>query len=444
MTNVLNVSITPHREYLPADADLQRLFVMLKMRPAKEIIKAKPTTAFAIVVDTSGSMDDRVLSGKTKREIVITSLLGLIKSGNATAKDHISLIQFDETASIIIGLTSATETQKLEHAINQLRGFSGGTNMEKGLRLALQTLADRPMTNRRVLLFTDGQTFDEDQCLELVNEFAASNIPITALGVGSDFNEDLLNRLSDAAGGRTFHIVTDNASGAQVAIADLPAKVAEELSLAQDEVITNLMLSAKMVQGVELSRIMRAYPSFTEFSIERLPCAIGNASASDETTFILEFNIGSRPASRIRIAQIGITYNVPGENRKGELPPQDLVVQFMAGDSFAVQVDPDVMHYVQQCNLDKIVKEATLVAEADPQKAEQLLENARRMSQRVGNLAMDHSLSSAQDELRKTRQISSSTRKTIKMGSKGKTVKMDGGIDELLLSEEEIQKASGT
>ncbi|MFZ4558488.1 MAG: VWA domain-containing protein, partial [Pseudanabaena sp.] len=51
-------------------------------------------------------------------------------------------------------------------------------------------------------------------------------------------------------------------------------------------------------------------------------------------------------------------------------------------------------------------------------------------------------LSSAQDELRKTRNISSGTRKTIKMGSKGKTVKMAGGFDEdPLISEEEIQRA---
>ncbi|OYQ65078.1 hypothetical protein B9G53_08790 [Pseudanabaena sp. SR411] len=445
MSNVPNVLITPHRDYLPADSNEQRLFVMLKIPPAKEVSKARPTTSFVIVVDTSGSMDDRVAIGKkTKREIVIESLLGLIKTGKVSEKDSIALIQFDETASRIIDLTPATETAKLENAINQLRGFSGGTHMRKGLQLALQTLVDRPMSNQRVLLFTDGQAFDEEDCLALVNEFASKNIPITALGVGNDFNEDLLNRLSDAAGGRTFHVVMDNASGAQVAIDDLPAKVAEELSLAQDEVLTNLVLSAKTVQGVELCRIMRAYPSFTEFSLEKLPCAIGNASASDETIFILEFNIGSRPASRIRIAQVGITYNVPGENRKGELPPQALVVQFMAGDSFAVEVDPDVMHYVQQCNLDKIVNEATRVAESDPQRAEQLLENARRMTQRVGNVAMELSLSSAQDELRKTRQISSSTRKTIKMGSKGKTVKMEGGINELLLSEEEIQKASGT
>jgi Ca-activated chloride channel family protein len=64
------------------------------------------------------------------------------------------------------------------------------------------------------------------------------------------------------------------------------------------------------------------------------------------------------------------------------------------------------------------------------------------MTQNVGNTSLSESLSSAQDELRKTRNISSGTRKTIKMGSKGKTVKMAGGFDEdPLISEEEIQRA---
>ncbi len=42
------------------------------------------------------------------------------------------------------------------------------------------------------------------------------------------------------------------------------------------------------------------------------------------------------------------------------------------------------------------------------------------MTQRIGNDRMTKSLADAQSELRKTRKISSSTRKTVKMGAKGK------------------------
>jgi len=462
---MLNVTLTPHREFLPADADSQKLFVMLKLRPTKQVASSRPPTTFAFVIDTSGSMNEVVtgdsqptgrtyeadgqdwmeVSGagvKTKIEIVIESLQALMRSGKLSERERVAIVQFDDSASTVIGLTPATEVRKLEEALARLKEFSGGTLMGRGLRQALNVLRHQQMTSSRAILFTDGQTFDEEECRELAGEFAASNIPITALGVG-DFNEDLLNHLSDATGGRPFHIVTENAIGGAVLITDLPDKIAEEFTLAQQEVIVNLAAIVKTVKGVKLTRLVRAYPSQAEFTLEREPYPIGNAAANDETIFILEFTIEKRPASRIRIAQLGLTYDVPGQNRRGELPPQDLVVQFVAGQSFAAQVDKEVMDYVQQCNIAQIVAEATQIAEQNPQRADELLETARRMTKRIGNETMTESIAVAQDELRKTRQISSGTRKTVKMGSKGKTVKMGGDINDEL-SDEQIRKISGT
>ena len=460
---MLNVSITPHREFLPANAPEQKLFLMLKLRPTKQAASASPSTAFAFAIDTSGSMNEVVVGetkptgeiremdgqdwqivtgGKTKRDIVIESLTYLVDSGRLSDRDRVAIVQFDDQASTVIGLTPATEVQDLKAAIAKLRDFSGGTRMGRGMRETLSLLADRTMTCRRALIFTDGQTFDEDACKELAREFGDRNIPITALGVG-DFNEDLLNELSDVTGGRPFHVVAENAVGAAVAIADLPNKIIEEFTIAQQEVINNLALSVKTVQGVRLTRVMRAYPSQAEFSLDRDPVPIGNAVANDDTIFILELTIDSRNASRVRIAQLGLTYEIPGQNQLGELPPQNAIVQFMAGESFTAQVDPDVMAYVQQCNIVQMIDNATRIADRNPQQAQELLQTAHRITRQIGNETIAQSLTVAQDELRKTRNISAETRKTIKMGSKSKTVKISQDINEEF-SEEEIRKASGT
>ncbi|NEQ86397.1 MAG: VWA domain-containing protein, partial [Moorea sp. SIO2I5] len=193
----------------------------------------------------------------------------------------------------------------------------------------------------------------------------------------------------------------------------------------------------------KLTRVVRAYPDQAEFPLIQDPYLIGTAIANDETVFILEFSIDSHSSSRVRIAQLGLTYDIPGQNRRGELPPQNLVVQFVAGQSGAAQVDPEVMGYVQQCNISQLVTQATRVADSNPEEAGKLLDTARRMTVRIGNQAMLDSLNQAQDELRKTRKISSGTRKTIKMGSKGKTIKMSGDIN-TELSEEQIRNLSGT
>ncbi len=461
---MLNVAITPHREFMPADNAGQKLFLMLKLRPTKDIAALRPPTTFAFIIDTSGSMYEvvagesqptgktyiqdgneyeEVAGGKSKIDIVMESLLALVRSGRLDGSDRVAIVQFDDKASEVISLTPATQVSQLENAIQHLRDFSGGTRMGLGLQRALNLLSGQEMTVRRTLLFTDGQTFDEDQCREIVSEFTKNNIPITALGVGEEFNEDLLSHLSDSTGGSCFYLVSGNAVGTQVSILDLPNKIIEEYSQAQQEVITNLALTVKTVKGVQLTRLVRAYPTQAEFPLTQEPYLIGNAAANDETIFILEFNMDSRPASRVRIAQLGLTYDVPGQNRRGELPPQNLVVQFVAAQAGAAQVDQEVMSYVQQCNISNLVNQATKIAERDPQRAGEILETARRMTVRIGNQELSESLNGAQEELRKTRKISAGTRKTVKMGAKGKTVKMGGDINDEL-SEEKMRELTGT
>jgi Ca-activated chloride channel family protein len=441
MVNQLNVSITPHREFLPADTNAQKLFLMLKLRPTKDVAESRPPTAFAFVIDTSGSMYEAV-SGQPKIDIVIESLLALVRSGKLGASDRIAIIQFNETASQLIGLTSATQIHQLESAIAQLRNFSGGTCMGLGLEKALRTLETQELTVKRTLLFTDGQTFDENDCRAIASDFATKNIPITALGVGDEFNEDLLTHLSDSTGGTLSYIVPGKALGTQVSILDLPDQIIAEYSQAQQEVITNLALRVKTVPGVELTRIVRAYPTPAEFPLTQPPCPIGNASANDDTIFIVELSIASRPTSRVRLAQLGLTYDVPGQKIRGEFPPQNLVVQFIAGQGGATQVNQEVMDYLQQSNISQLVGQATKIAENNPQKAEELLETARRMTLRLGNEAMTASLNSAQEELRQTRKISGGTRKTVKMGAKGKTVKMGGDINDQV-SEDQMRELTG-
>jgi Ca-activated chloride channel family protein len=258
-----------------------------------------------------------------------------------------------------------------------------------------------------------------------------------------EFNENLLTDISGKTGGHCRHIVPGTASGNDVSITDLPNLLLADYQQAQQEVINNLVLSLKTVQGVKLLRVTRVYPDLAEFSLNQAPYPIGAAKAKDETIFILEFAIDSRPSSKIRLAQLGLTYDIPGLNRRGELLPQNVVVQFVPGQGGTAQVDQEVMGYVQQRNISQLVDDATRMAESNPQQAEKLLETARRITVQIGNDAMLESLNEGIEELRKTRQISSGTRKTVKMGSRGKTVKMGDDLNDDL-SEETIRKLTGT
>jgi Ca-activated chloride channel homolog len=370
------------------------------------------------------------------------SLRKLINSGCLTERDRLALIQFDSNASVLIGLTPATQIGQIEAAINQLTNFSGGTCLGLGMEAMRSLLSDRSMTSRQALIFTDGHTIGEDDCLNLATQFADSNIPITALGIGA-FNENFLVELSDKTGGKCGHVVAGTAIGSQISIDDLPNYIIAAYQQAQDDVINNIKLNIKTVKGIELLKIARVYPDRAEYQLTNQPYPLGNAKKGDDTIYILEFSIDSRSSSRTRIAQIGLTYDIPGLNRQGELPPENVIVQFVPKEGSSAQVDPEVMGYVQQRNLIQLVEDATRVADSDPNKAEQLLETARRMTVKIGDKNMLASLNQASDELRKTQKISADTRKTVKIGTRGKTVKMTNDVNELL-STDAIRDRTGT
>lgn len=464
LTQPLKVVITPHREFLAADTANQKLFIMLKLRPTKEVANTRPSTAVSLLIDTSGSMYEivsgnaqatgnfittdgnqyrEVIGGKSKIDIVIESLNNLIDSGLLNQQDRICLIQFDDKASTLIGLTPATQKQDIKNAIARLKEFSGGTCMGKGMEEALEILKQQSMTSRRALIFTDGQTFDEFECQELSNQFSSNGISITALGIG-EYNEDLLVNLSDTTGGRVHHVVTEEAKGMQVSVDNVPQTIFDEYLQAQQEVINNLAMNVKTVKGVELNRITRVYPDQAEFPLLQPPYHIGSAMGNDETIFILEFDVDSRASSRVRVAQLGLTYDVPAQNRRGELLPQNIVVQFLVGQGATASVDQEVMGYVSQRNISQLIDDATKIAEQNPELAEQKMETARRLTVKIGNQDMLESLNEGIIELRKTRKISSGTRKTVKMGSKGKTVKMSTTDLDEGLSDEQIRQLTGT
>ena len=56
------------------------------------------------------------------------------------------------------------------------------------------------------MLLTDGQTENENECLMRADDAGRMGVPITALGVGKDWNEDLLIDMANRSGGTADYI----------------------------------------------------------------------------------------------------------------------------------------------------------------------------------------------------------------------------------------------
>ena len=467
---MLNLALRPHRVALKSGStDEQKLFAMLKLMPKGELAEARPPLAFALVIDTSGSMREFADRERAEAMIVSSGLTGqpgfwgegsikcydlglptkldqaieaahaLVDDDRLIAKDQIAVLHFDDDAKTLLPLTMLSQKHSIHLAIESLRQFSGGTHIAKGLRYALQELKNLPpQTAKRVLLLTDGQAHDESECRPLAGQLAELNTPVIAITIGVEPNTDLIRDLAEISQGRPYEL--------KQMMVDLGKVLNEEVGSSVREVVTNLQATVSTVKGVRLTAMTRVYPSLAEVAASGSAYRLGNIATGDYTVFILEFSVSgiARPPSRVRIAQLGLTGHVPGLGRREELPPQDLFVAFTEDERQVSEVDAEVLGYVQQKNLDRMVQDAVKVAGTDAAKARQTLQAAVGMTQRIGNSAMTRILQDALNELTQSGTISVGTRKTVALGGRTKTVKTGATVPlEGVPSTEDIRKMTG-
>jgi len=456
---MLQMTAKPHRAFLRANAGPQKLFVMLKLLPSLEAAKTRPHVNLAVVMDTSGSMREpapgadvravptdpvtvdgktynATFEGSTKLDVAMSAVRRLIESPNLGEGDLITLIQFDDDSKVVAQGDPVRDRATLLAGIDQLAEFSGGTQMGKGLRSAVDALDDDDTVARKVLLLTDGLAVDEEECRAAAGALAELRSPIVALGVGEEYNEDLLSDVCSISLGTPYDLRD---------MTGLPELFETELGSTANQVVSDVRMTLRTVRGVALASATRAYPSLSDIDITRDPVVLGNIEAGDHTVFVLELDVPERPPVRARIGQVGITYLVPAQGYRGEIDIQDLVIEFTDDEALTAQVDAEVMGYVQQRNVDNLVRQATEQAKTNPEQASKTLQVARSMTQRLGNRSMTQALGRAEDELKSSGTIAVGTRKTIKLGARSKTVKADGPDQVLdnLPTEEEIKRLTG-
>ena len=133
---MLNVVFKPHRTHLKAGtADVQKVFAMLQLIPKPEVAQARPPLALALVIDTSGSMQEYAdqqraqeeiqrqgmqgqqqatgdgsyqvfdLSLETKLDQAIAAAYALIDDIRLSPGDQVAVIHFDDAAHPLLRLT---------------------------------------------------------------------------------------------------------------------------------------------------------------------------------------------------------------------------------------------------------------------------------------------------------------------------------------------------
>ena len=162
-------------------------------------------------VDPEGHNDDW---NKSKMQVACEAIVGLLS--HLREDDRLGIVLFEEDASVMEELTLVRKKNmvELERRILDIRD-TGGTNMDAGMQQGTQMLqafkdADPTIYENRLLFLTDAQPnrgcISEEGLLGQVQANSENHIYTTFIGIGVDFNSDLVERISKTRGANYYSV----------------------------------------------------------------------------------------------------------------------------------------------------------------------------------------------------------------------------------------------
>lgn len=172
--------------------------VVLTLQAPDVVGEPRRPVHLALVVDTSGSMAARgKMEAARQAAGELVELLG--------PQDTLSLVTFDDRARVLAAPTPGTDAAALRATVHGLRP-GGGTNLHDGIEAGVRLVSAAGLDGtRRVLVLSDGNATVGRTTAPDLRRAAASGlgdgVSVSALGLGLDYNEELLGALADAGGG---------------------------------------------------------------------------------------------------------------------------------------------------------------------------------------------------------------------------------------------------
>ncbi len=191
------------REVIPAGQDQTVVIKVTLDTDAAPERSERPPVNLAVVLDRSGSMSGHKI--ERAKDAAIAALRRL------SANDIFSLVIYDHNVETIVPAQSAANTEWIE---SRIRGIRPGGNtalfggVSQGAAEIRKHLEGRYV--HRMILLSDGLANTGPSSPADLGRLGASllkeGISVTTVGVGTDYNEDLMARLAQRSDGNTYFV----------------------------------------------------------------------------------------------------------------------------------------------------------------------------------------------------------------------------------------------
>jgi Ca-activated chloride channel family protein len=226
-------------------------------------------------------------------------------------EDSLAVVAFNDRAEVVLPTASGLNRIQAKAKVASIIAM-GGTEILQGLQAGIEEVEKRlgQQVTNHVILLTDGQTYgDEEDCLAEARLAGARRIGITAMGIGEDWNDTLLDEMASQSGGVSAYI----ASPGQVR-----TLLQQRVRGLGSTFAQGLTLEYRCAEGVKIESLFRISPYLERLDLTSDSINLGTMQADTSLTIVVEMSVAQKPPGVHRILQLELTADVPALGRHGE------------------------------------------------------------------------------------------------------------------------------
>jgi Ca-activated chloride channel family protein len=425
MAGELNVQTLLSRPTVPVMNVEQLVYCLLELRPAEAVATGSPLPLnLCLVLDRSGSMHGSKIESLRDATSQVLDML--------QPQDFVSVIVFNSRHEVVFPSQRIADhgvRADLKARISRLKA-DGGTNMAPAMEAGLVELrkqmpavgnfAGQGQVNRLVLL-TDGITEKEKRCLEQADQAARIGVPITALGIGKDWNDKLMQTIGERSNGDADYIADAD---------QIRQHFQRTVQQMQAVALQRASLNLTPALGIDVRNVFRVHPLISKLEPGRINertsnIYLGEVERGYGQTLLVEFIVPARPAGSYRIAQVEIEYDVPQANLFAQRTALDVLLTYSHDPAAVPPPSSQVMNLVEKVSAFKLQTRALQdLEQGNVQSATQKLRGALTHLLNQGDTDLARTVEAEITNLEKGRVMTSEGRKTIRFES-GKTVRLN-------------------
>ncbi|HET9451976.1 MAG TPA: VWA domain-containing protein [Aggregicoccus sp.] len=270
------------------------LFVTVDVLGAQVPGSARSPVSLALVIDRSGSMAGEKLAQARRAARHLVGLLG--------PEDRLALVDYgsDVRGLPLLAATPANRERMLRY-VERLTD-EGGTNLGAGLQEGARQLRSVRGGVRRLILVSDGQptegVTDSQALVAQARALRAEGLTVSAIGVGSDYDERLMQALAEQGAG-AYGFLED--------ARQLATLFQRDLQQASTAVAREVTLSFELPEGVQLAEVL-GYASETRGRTVRVPLADFSAGQLERVVARLQLEGGKEAGTLVPVTGLRLSY----------------------------------------------------------------------------------------------------------------------------------------